>query len=179
MKHNLSILILILSVVIGFTARPVTAQFNKGGNYFGPHLGLSGVGSTLTLGLDYEHGITNPGEVGPGIIGIGGLFDYYSFSEDYFADAGSWTYIDFGVSGMYHFVLDNEKWDPFIGLVLGYEVANWKWKNEYYGGYSPSAGGFTLGGSAGIRYFFDNNWAIQARAGFGFYILAVGIDYKF
>ncbi len=69
-----------------------------------------------------------------------------------------------------------------VGLVLGYEVASWSWKgnysylNEYY---SPSAGGFTIGGSAGIRYFFNDNWAAQARVGFGFYLLAVGVDYKF
>ncbi len=155
------------------------AQFVNGGNYAGAHVGLSGVGSTLTLGLDYERGITNPGEVGPGIIGIGGIFDYFSYSEDFYATTGSWTYIDFGVTGMYHFVLDNKKWDPFLGLVLGYEVASWKWNNSYYGSYSPSAGGFTLGASAGIRYFFDDNWAAQARVGFGFYILAIGVDYKF
>ena len=179
MKQKLSITILFISLAIGFTVQNATAQFKNGGNYLGPHIGLSGVGSTLTLGLDYERGITNAGEVGPGIIGIGVLFDYYSYSEDYFANAGSWTYIDFGVSGMYHFVLDNDKWDPFIGLVLGYEVASWKWNNTYSGGYSPSAGGFTLGGSAGIRYFFNDNWAAQARVGFGFYIFAVGVDYKF
>ncbi len=179
MKRRLSISVVFILLVIGFSVQTATAQFSNGKNYVGPHLGLSGIGSTLTLGLDYERAITNPGEAGPGIIGIGGLFDYYSYSEDYFADAGTWTYIDFGISGMYHFVLDNNKWDPFVGLVLGYEIASWKWKNSYYGSYSPTAGGFTLGGSAGIRYFFDDNWAAQARIGFGFYILAVGVDYKF
>ncbi len=164
---------------VTFAARPAAAQFDYGRNYAGAHIGLSGVGSALTLGLDYERGITKVGEVGPGIIGIGGLFDYFSYSEDYFADAGSWTYIDFGVSGMYHFVLSDKKWDPFAGLVLGYEVASWKWNHAYLGAYSPSAGGFTLGGSAGVRYFFNDNWAAQARVGFGFYILAVGVDYKF
>ena len=171
--------VLVAAFVVVALASTASAQFENQRNYAGAHVGLSGVGSTLTLGLDYERGITNPGEVGPGIIGIGGVFDYFSYSEDYFAAAGSWTYIDFGVSGMYHLVLDNKKWDPFAGLVLGYEIATWKWNNSYYGSYSPSAGGFTLGGSAGIRYFFNDNWAAQARVGFGFYILAVGVDYKF
>ncbi len=180
MKQNFSIkTLLAVLFIIGLTTQNASAQFINGQNYAGAHVGLSGVGSSLTLGLDYERAITNPGEVGPGIIGIGGMFDYFSYSEKYFADAGSWTYINFGISGMYHFVFDNKKLDPFLGFVIGYEVASWKWNNAYYGNYSPSAGGFTIGGSAGIRYFFNDNWAAQARVGFGFYILAVGVDYKF
>lgn len=167
-------------MVVAFFTSNANAQFENQKNYLGPHIGLSGVGSALTFGLDYERGITNPGDFGPGIIGIGGLFDYYHYSEDYgLYGSGGWTYIDIGVSGMYHFVLDNKKLDPFLGLVLGYEVATWSWNGGYLSGYSPSAGGFTLGGSAGIRYFLNDNWALQARVGFGFYIFAVGVDYKF
>jgi hypothetical protein len=166
------------AMVVAFLVPRAQAQFENQKNYAGVHIGLSGVGSALTLGLDYERGITNVGEVGPGIIGLGGLFDYYHYSEDFGGYGGGWTYIDFGVSGMYHFVLDNKKWDPFLGLVLGYEVATWSWSGVS-GFSSPTAGGFTLGGSAGVRYFLNDNWALQARIGFGFYILAVGVDYKF
>lgn len=165
---------LLAAFVVAFFAPKANAQFENGKNYIGPHIGLSGVGSALTLGADYERGITSPGEVGPGIIGIGGLFDYYSY--DYFQTVKV-TYIDLGVSGMYHFVLDNKKWDPFLGLVLGYEITSWS--NTYFGYVEPSVGGFMLGGSAGIRYFLSDQWALQARVGFGFYILAVGVDYKF
>lgn len=180
MLRKLIVLLLGVTVLSFFTPN-AKAQFANRMNYFGPHIGLSGVGSALTLGLDYERGITNVGQVGPGIIGIGGLFDYYSYGDA--ALYGSWTYIDFGVSGMYHFVFSDKKWDPFLGLVLGYEVASWKWNNGYggYDGYytTPTAGGFTIGGSAGIRYFLSNNWAAEARVGFGFYILAVGVNYSF
>ncbi|HUI31420.1 MAG TPA: outer membrane beta-barrel protein [Candidatus Acidoferrales bacterium] len=165
-------------MMVAFFASSASAQFENQKNYAGVHIGLSGVGSTLTLGADYERGITNPGEVGPGIIGIGGLLDYYHWSENELGFGGSWTYIDIGVSGMYHFVLDNKKWDPFLGLVLGYEIATWSWSGGS-GLSSPTAGGFTLGGSAGIRYFLSDSWALQARVGFGFYIFAVGVDYKF
>jgi len=161
-----------------FFAPKANAQFDNHLNYAGAHIGLSGVGSALTLGLDYERGVTDIGQAGPGIIGIGGLFDYYHWSEDQFGYGGSWTYIDLGVSGMYHFVLDDRKWDPFLGLVLGYEIATWSWSGVSYTS-NPTAGGFTLGGSAGIRYFFNDNWAAQARVGFGFYLFAVGVDYKF
>ncbi len=168
---------LIAAFVMAFFAPKANAQFEYGKNYIGPHIGLSGVGSALTLGADYERGITQVGEVGPGIIGIGGMFDYFSYGDA--ALYGKWTYIDIGVSGMYHFVLDNKKWDPFLGLVLGYEIASWSWNSGYSGLASPSAGGFALGGSAGIRYFLSDNLALQARVGFGFYLLAVGVDFKF
>ncbi len=177
MVRNIFITCLSL-IALSFLAPRAHAQFAYQGNYFGPHIGLSAVGSALTLGLDYEHGITTVGQAGPGMIGIGGLFDYYSYGDA--GLYGSWTYIDFGVSGSYHFVLSDKKWDPFLGLVLGYEVASWKWNNGYNNYISsPSAGGFTLGGTAGIRYFFSRNWAAEARVGFGFYILALGVDYSF
>lgn len=163
--------------VVASLASTASAQFENQKNYAGVHIGLSGIGSALTLGLDYERGVTDIGQVGPGIIGVGGLFDLFSYS----VYDGKWTYMDLGVSGMYHFVLDNKKLDPFIGLVVGYEVTSWSWNSTYsgYGWPSPTAGGFTLGGSAGIRYFLNDNWALQARVGFGFYIIAVGADYKF
>ncbi len=177
MLRKLSAALLAASVIALFAPK-ANAQFEYQKNYGGVHIGLSGVGSTLTYGLDYERAITKPGELGPGMVGLGGLFDYYHYGEDFGGFGGSWTYIDLGVSGMYHFVLDNKKIDPFLGLVLGYEIATWSWSGVS-GVYSPSAGGFTLGGSAGLRYFLDDNWALQARVGFGFYILAVGVDYKF
>jgi outer membrane protein W len=177
MLHKIYATFLAAFVVASF-ASTASAQFENQKNYAGVHIGLSGVGSALTLGLDYERGVTDIGQVGPGIIGIGGLFDYYHWSENDFGFGGSWTYIDLGVSGMYHFVLDNKKLDPFLGLVLGYEIATWSWSGVS-GISSPTAGGFTLGGSAGIRYFLSDNWALQARVGFGFYIFAVGVDYKF
>ncbi len=111
MLHKIYTTFLAAFVVASF-ASTASAQFENQKNYAGAHIGLSGVGSALTLGLDYERGITDIGQVGPGIIGLGGLFDYYSYS--YF-ETVKVTYIDLGVSGMYHFVLDNKKLDPFLG----------------------------------------------------------------
>ncbi len=177
LRNLFTVILAALSVAI--FAPKASAQFENQRNFAGVHIGLSGVGSALALGLDYERGVTNVGDVGPGIIGIGGLFDYYSYGSNY-NYGGQWTYVDIGVSGMYHFVLKDRKWDPFIGLVLGYEAASWTWDSGYHGYItSPTAGGFTLGASAGVRYFFSRNWAAQARIGFGFYILALGVDYSF
>ena len=101
------------------------------------------------------------------------------YSEN-FVDAGSWTYIDFGVSGMYHFVLDNKKWDPFLGLVLGYEVATWKWNNALLLVTTAHRPVDSL--SAAAQALDISSATIgRCRLGldFGFYIFAVGVDYKF
>jgi len=178
---------IVAAMMVALFASSASAQFENQKNYAGVHVGLSGVGSALTLGLDYERGVTDIGQVGPGIIGIGGIFDYYSYTDNPGGYGGTWTYIDIGVTGMYHFVLENRKWDPFLGIYIGDEITSWSWGDQakaYYAsiGYplpSETSGGISVGGSAGIRYFFNDQWAAQARVGFGFYILAVGVDYKF
>ncbi len=172
---------------LSFFAPAARAQFADQVNYLGPHVGISGVGSALTLGVDYERGITKVGQVGPGIIGVGGLFDYFSYGDNPGGYGGTWTYIDIGVTGMYHFVLTDKKWDPFLGVYLGDEISSWSWGSSakaYYASLgipapSETSGGITFGGCAGIRYFFNNAWAAEARVGFGFYVLALGVDYSF
>lgn len=149
------------------------AQYEKGKNFLGPHLGLSGIGSTFTIGADYEYGVTEN-------IGVGGLFDYwsYDFSSFGFSSGYSYKYITIGGTGSYHFMMDDKKWDPFVGLALGYYIVS----------VTTPAGGIStgldvsrlfLGGQGGVRYFFTPKLAGQARVGFGAYILAVGVDFKF
>lgn len=160
------------------------AQFLNQKNYGGVHLGIGASGGAFDLGLDYERGITKVGEAGPGIIGIGGILDYYSYSYGYtygpgvVPESGTLTYLDLGVTGMYHFVLNNKKIDPFVGLVLGYESVTWSAPGVAPLS-APYSSGLILGGSAGLRYFFTPQWAAQARIGFGFYTFAVGADYTF
>lgn len=170
-------LVLLACIISSSTAH---AQFVNGKSYLGPHIGLGYVGSGLTFGADYETPITKPGEVGPGMIGIGGELDYTSWGSGDNSFGYTWTFFDIGVSGNYHFMLDNKKIDPFVGLILGYRAASFKWND---GTSTTSAltgyGGLNLGGSAGVRYFLSPNLALQARLGFGFYLLAVGVDFAF
>ena len=183
MSNKLFGVLLALSMTV-ILAPNANAQFENKRNYAGVHLGAGASGGAFDLGLDYERGITNIGEVGPGIIGIGGLLDYYSYSYGYYYDAfypsetGTLTYFDLGLTGMYHFVLQDRSFDPFLGLVLGYQSVTWSAP-----GVAPFAApynsGLILGASAGLRYFFNRNWSAQARVGFGFYTFALGVDYSF
>ena len=162
-------------VVFGFVfcSSLGNAQFEKGKNYLGPHLGISGIGSTFTIGGDYERGVTEN-------VGVGALVDYWSYDFSYLAVSSgySYKYITIGGTGSYHFMLDDKKWDPFVGLALGYYIVSIK---TPAGGVSTGldASRLFLGGQGGVRYFFSPNLAGQARVGFGAYILAVGVDFKF
>ncbi|MEK6756074.1 MAG: hypothetical protein AABZ02_07985, partial [Bacteroidota bacterium] len=60
------------------------AQFQVGKHYAGPAIGLSFLGSTLQFGANYEYGM----KMEFGTVGIGGLFRYWSYGEDYFF--GKW-----------------------------------------------------------------------------------------
>ena len=81
------------------------SQYDLNRSYLGPSIGLSFLGSTFQIGANYEYSmeLENFGNVG-----IGGVFRYWSYSENYFA--GDWSYTDIlvGVQGNYHFKVGNE-----------------------------------------------------------------------
>ncbi|MEI8135585.1 MAG: hypothetical protein WCH46_11025 [bacterium] len=121
----------------------------------------------------FETGITEPGKVGPGIIGIGGRVDYWSwaYSTDY-----SWTWIAISAFANYHFILTDNKWDLFAGLGLVYENISWSNKSAL-GGVNLYPSTVTLQGNAGARYFFSPNLAGRALVGFGISYITVGVDF--
>jgi hypothetical protein len=169
----------LLSLGVDYRLVPkANAQFDDQNNYCGVHLGLGGHGDPPppAFGIDYEHGITRTGEVGPGVIGVGGLFDYCHGKSPYYGE-GERTYMNFGISGMYHFVLATKQWDPFLGLIFGHQNAS-KWHSSELSS-DPLASGFALCPVPGVRYFFVDDWAALVKVSYGFYTLAVGIDYRF
>ncbi|MBK8164779.1 MAG: hypothetical protein IPK64_02325 [bacterium] len=175
----LTALILVLPVV-------ASANWEEGRNYFGPSIGLSFLGSAPQFGLNFEHAIETESM---GTVGIGGLFRYWSYSEDFGsffgASLGKWKYSNLiiGVQGNYHFVLDNETIDPWLGLTLAYNVASVSWDGDDEDSYSsPSAGGMWLAAGAGMRYFVNPNMAVVGRLSFGslsYGALDVGLDFAF
>ncbi|MFZ1292010.1 MAG: hypothetical protein WAR79_18075 [Melioribacteraceae bacterium] len=156
------------------------AQFEVGKHHAGPAVGLSFLGSTLSLGANYEYGMSlkDIGVDAPGTLGIGGIFRYWSY------DTGYWSYTDIVIAaqGNYHFKLDNNKIDPYLGLVIGYDIGSWDWDGPYDYDWDDSYGGFIFGGSAGCRYWFSPSMALNARLGTGSNFgstLDLGLDFKF
>ena len=72
---NLARVLLTLVLVIG----SANGQWQKDKNYAGATVGLSGVGSTFTLGADYERGVYDFAG-GIGGIGVGALFNYWTYN---------------------------------------------------------------------------------------------------
>lgn len=164
-----------------------SAQFEKEKNYIGPSLGFYFYGSTPIFGANYEYALSSI-NLGSGTVGIGGVFRFWSWSTDegnFLGESWGWTYTDimFGVQGLYHFKLENDKLDPFAGLILAYDAASVKYKGPSgYNYASPTWGGITLGATGGARYWFGQNWAGVIRVGFGsssYSALDLGVDFKF
>ncbi|HET9137624.1 MAG TPA: hypothetical protein VFO76_13405 [Candidatus Kapabacteria bacterium] len=166
MKKFIVLSVLVCSMMmVGLSAQ---AQFKSGKNLLGPHIGLSQYGSTITLGGMFEAPVNKPGDAGPGIIGVSGQINYYSY--DFFGTSVTW--ILFGAFGNYHFVLeDNRTIDPFIGLGLYYAVVS-----SNVTGYSYGSGVY-LGIQAGMRYFFTPNVAGRVMLGNSASFLTLGVDF--
>ncbi len=163
------------------SATAAQAQFETDHSYIGPHLGLGSYESSVSFGGVFEYALTQPGEAGPGRIGIGATVDYWSWSGgsgNYYYWSYSW--IPIGVFGAYHFVLPNRKWDLFTGLGLGYIAVNASWHRPDGGliETSSAAYGSSLywSGTAGARYFFSPGFALHGRLGWGASVLSVGVD---
>jgi hypothetical protein len=155
------------------------AQFTPDKNYLGPSIGLSFLGSTPQFGVNYERSMVWENF---GTVGIGGIFRYWGYSETYFD--GKWKYTDIliGAQGNYHFKMDNDKFDPWVGLVLAYDAGSVSWDGPGGNWVTPTYGGFFLGAHGGARYWISPTIAIAASIGYGslsYGALDVGVDFKF
>lgn len=163
-------LIFVTCVTLAFVLSSLTAQaqFKNGKSFLGPQLGLSEYGGALTIGAMFEAPITHPNDVGPGIIGIAGLIDYFHYNY-YLDDGVTWLY--FGVFADYHFLLDDRKLDPFVGLGLYYASVAVDGTSYGYGS------GIRPGAHVGIRYFFSPNLAGRLMLGSSASFLTIGLDF--
>jgi len=181
--------VLLVTALAIFLAMPTvsTSQtyFEAGKSYVGPSIGLSFLGSALQFGANYEYGM----KMDFGMIGIGGVFRYWGYSEDWGGwggDTYSWKYTNIliGAQGNYHLKMDaGSKLDPWVGLVLGYNSASVSYDGPgSYDWGSPSAGGLVLNAQGGARYWISPTMALRASIGYGslsYGALDLGVDFKF
>ncbi len=115
--------------VLVFLLLPTSAkaQFQEGGNYLGPSIGLSFLGSSPEFGLNYERGV-NLKDIGT--VGFGGIFRYWHYSESFYGGEWGYTNILIGAQGNYHFVLNDSKFDPWLGLILAYVSGSVSWSGS-------------------------------------------------
>lgn len=182
--------VLLVTAMALLLSMPYVAQsqtyFEDGKSYVGPSIGLSFLGSALQFGANYEYGM----KMDFGTVGIGGVFRYWSYSEDfggyYFGDTYKWKYsnILIGVQGNYHFKMKpGSKIDPWAGLVLGYDASSTTYDGPSgYNYSSPSSGGLVLNAQGGARYWISPTVALRASIGYGslsYGALDLGVDFKF
>ncbi|MFN2317396.1 MAG: hypothetical protein ABR551_11885 [Gemmatimonadales bacterium] len=148
-------------------ATVVEAQYEPGRKFLGPRIGLSGVGGAPAFGAQFEVAREDR-------IGIGALVDYWSYNSGAGFGSVGVSYLALGATGSYHFEVEDTRWDPFVGLALGYFVVSW---DDQFAGAAASR--LFLGGQGGVRYFFKETTAFVARAGFGASYISVGIDFGF
>ena len=174
MKNILFALIMLILI-----SNIANAQFEKGNSYLGPSVGFYFHGSAI-LGANYEYALKT--NVGDGILGIGGVMRYWSWSEDIGTNE-KWGYSDFmlGFQTNYHFKVGDRKFDPWAGLILGFDIGSVD--NEGPSGNSfpkPSSGGLFLGINGGARYWFSNSVAGVVRLNLGslsYSAIDFGVDF--
>lgn len=168
--------------------------FEKGTNVLSAGIGLgSALGNyhhssqSPALSLQYERGFW---EAGPGVVSLGAYagrktYKYsYKYYSDYTLDE-KWSYTVIGIRGAWHYTqLPVEKLDVYGGVMLAYNILKYSYTDNgpdggsYYnaGNYGSNAG---FSAYVGGRYYFLNNLAGFAEAGYGVSYLNFGLSLKF
>lgn len=163
-----------LMTVIFITGVSISVSFaqtyNKGDNLLNVGIGVGG-GFGTPIGLSFEHGFSDK-------ISGGAYVAYASEKQNFGFGEFKYTYILTAARASYHFDFGVEKLDPYIGAILGYNIASAKWSGA--GAVPPSsAGGVIYGGHAGARYYLTDKIGLFAEAGYGVGSLNAGLTFKF
>jgi len=180
MKKSVYVLVFIFTIVLS-----ASAQLNEGDNLLGVSLGFWAKRNVPTFGISYENQIV---QAGIGTIGIGGIFRFYTYSDNYSnGDSWKYTFTSLGFQSNYNFnQISDGKFVPFAGLVLGYNNVSSTYtdvtKHGVYQYNSAYSNGVWIWGQVGMRYFFSPSVAGSVRLGGGNYdfnTLELGVDFKF
>jgi hypothetical protein len=146
----------------------------------GAVIGLGGVGgASFALGGRYEKIIKDLPDMGGGMLGIAVGVDWWSWSQNFGPSSSSVSWIPIGVTGNYHFKVEDKKWDFSLGAGLGYQIVNATCVYQgvdYCGGAYSSAIYFITKGA--VRYFWKPNMALYADIGVGAATLNVGAVWR-
>ena len=124
------------------------------------------------ISVSYEKAVTDK-------ISVGGIIGYSSSKYSYFTDEDyKYTYILIGARGNYHFAT-SEKFDPYAGLTLGYNIVSVSAPSGQSSNYTAKASALLFGAQIGANYYFSPNLGAFAELGYGIGILTIGLSAKF
>ena len=162
-----------------FTAQTASAQaeIDKGNVLLNGGLGLGyyygGGGTSIVFSAEWA--INNFISIGPYIGFASSRYNYAGYKYTY-------TFIDIGARGSYHFSqhlnLNTDKLDLYGGVGLGYVASSYS--SDYNGtGYDDDYPG-TVRGSlfGGARWYFSDKFAVNGEVGFGDAPLLLGVTFK-
>lgn len=176
MKTLFVLLVAVFSLSV--LPRNTQAQFGGSSTLIGPHIGLGSYEGALSFGGNFETAVNQPGQLGDGVLGVSVRADYTSFDwgvGSYY----TWSLISIGAFCNYHFKIGDGKFDPFVGLGLGYHIWDYSYDGPEGGDlYADSwSSGIYVAGNVGARYYLSSAMALRALLGFGSTYLVVGIDF--
>jgi len=179
-----------------------TNAFGQGSNALNVGVGLggdytyygNGYSSTPNLVISYDNGTF--GNVGPGTISLGGLlaykgisYSYTNFNSGYIYNQ-NWHYYIIGFRSAYHWnFTTNDRFDPYIGLMLAYYNVGYTSNSTdpyynhpgdpYYSYYSNTYGSYmAFSLYLGARYYLSNRVGIWLELGYGYSNAAIGVCFK-
>jgi len=162
--------------------------FNKGENTIqvGFGLGASFASGSLNippLQVRYERAVTDRLSVG-GILGYSSsTYKYDDYDVNYNTGAMiskkssiDYSYLLVGLRGNYHFETEESKFDPYLGLTLGYNNVS---VGESTYNIEVKSSAAILGAQFGSNYYFSERLGAWAEVGYGLGYLNLGITFKF
>jgi hypothetical protein len=152
---------------------------NVGYTDIGAVIGLGNIGEAgFAIGGRFERIIRELPELGTGTVGLQVSADMYTYDWGT-NSAYTFRYIPIGVTGNYHFNLENKKLVPFVGVGLGYSILSCSYDDDNVFGIDlcPNSGIYFIG-KAGARYFFSEKMALYGDVGAGAATLNIGLVFK-
>ncbi len=148
--------------------------------------GLSNFSSSTTppIHLGFERAVTD--NISAGLY-LGYTAQKFSYAEPSFFGSTSynWTesnsWIIVGARGNYHFAT-GEKLDPYVGVILGYNIVSSKVTSDDPLMSSMTVSGATsqmlFGGQIGMNYYFSDSFGAHVEVGYGVALVNLGITLK-
>jgi hypothetical protein len=149
-----------LALLASSAAAQDVRAFSVGYTSVGPTIGIGGLhGAALAFGGRIEHGVKALPGFGNGVLGIEVSADVHETRAP--ADGVRRRYVPLGVTANYHFILNDRRIDPFVGIGVGYLFASASAESE------ESARPVSFLRRAGIRWRLTPLLSLYAEAGTG------------
>lgn len=190
---NFTVLLLLMLFAFGSYEAKAQRAYEEGdkilmaGISFGSYGYGFGWGASRSVGMvplyaSLEFGVHEYFSVGPYI-------GYTSYNYDFGAGSYSWNFLSVGAKGSFHYVpiineafdfnIDEEKFDFYISLFLGYENRSFSGDDFFGRGYS-NEGRLVFAPVTGFKYNFNPQFGVFAELGRGaFGYATIGVSYRF